>query len=66
MIILEKMGYDFKNSGRIDESVHPFTINFGNKDVRITNHYNENDFRSALFGAIHEGGHGIYEQNIRG
>lgn len=62
--VLEKMGYDFKNRGRIDESTHPFTTNFGNKDVRITTHYYENDFRSALFSCIHEGGHGIYEQNI--
>ena len=35
-----------------------------NKDVRITNHYYLNDFTSAMFSAIHEGGHGIYEQNI--
>lgn len=62
--VIEKMGYDFKNRGRIDESTHPFTTNFGNKDVRITTHYYENDFRSALFSCIHEGGHGIYEQNI--
>jgi carboxypeptidase Taq len=61
--ILEKMGYDF-DAGRLDESIHPFTINFNNKDVRITTHYYENDFRSALFGSIHEGGHAIYEQDI--
>lgn len=63
-IILEKMGYDFKEKGRIDESMHPFTINFGNKDVRITTNYSKEDFTSALFSCIHEGGHGIYEQNI--
>lgn len=63
LYVLEKMGYDFE-AGRLDESVHPFTINFGNKDVRITTKYLENEFRSALFSTIHEGGHGIYEQNI--
>jgi carboxypeptidase Taq len=57
------MGFDFE-AGRLDESVHPFTINFNNKDVRITTHYDELDFRSALFGTIHEGGHAIYEQDI--
>ncbi|ADL49852.1 carboxypeptidase M32 [Clostridium cellulovorans] len=62
--ILDKMGYDYVSAGRIDESIHPFTTNFGNKDVRITNHYHENDFVSAVFSAIHEGGHAIYEQNI--
>jgi len=63
LFILEKMGYDFE-AGRMDVSTHPFTINFGNKDVRITTHYLENEFRSALFSGIHEGGHAIYEQNI--
>lgn len=62
--VLDKMEYDYKDAGRVDESTHPFTTNFGNKDVRITNHYYENDFRSGLFSAIHEGGHAIYEQDI--
>lgn len=61
--VLGIMGYDF-DAGRLDESVHPFTLNIGNKDVRLTTHYYENDFKSALFSTIHEGGHGIYEQNI--
>jgi carboxypeptidase Taq len=61
--ILKKMGYDFE-AGRMDETMHPFTIEFNNKDVRITTHYYENDFTSALFSCIHEGGHGIYEQGI--
>ena len=57
------MGFDFK-SGRMDETEHPYTLDMTNKDVRITNHYYLNDFTSAMFSAIHEGGHGIYEQNI--
>lgn len=61
--ILEKMGYNM-DSGRLDVSVHPFTINMGNKDVRVTTNYHEEEFTSALFSTIHEGGHGIYEQNI--
>ena len=48
----------------MDETEHPYTIDMTNKDVRITNHYYENDFTSALFSAIHEGGHAIYEQDI--
>ena len=63
LFVLNKMGYDF-DAGRLDESVHPFTTNFGNKDVRITTKYLENEFTSALFSTIHEGGHGIYEQDI--
>lgn len=60
--VLEKMGFDFK-AGRLDTTVHPFTTNMGNKDVRITTNYEHPDFRSAIFSDIHEGGHGIYEQN---
>ncbi len=63
-MILEKIGYDYDKRGRIDVSEHPFTTNFGNKDVRITTKYHESDFRPAVFSMIHEGGHGIYEQNI--
>lgn len=61
--VLEKIGFDMK-AGRLDVSVHPFTTNFGNKDVRLTTNYHEDEFTSALFSTIHEGGHGIYEQNI--
>ncbi len=63
LYILEKIGFDLE-AGRLDESIHPFTTNFGNKDVRLTTNYHEDEFTSALFSTIHEGGHGIYEQNI--
>lgn len=61
--ILAKIGYDFA-SGRQDLSAHPFTINFGHKDVRVTNRYIECDLASSIFSAIHEGGHGLYEMGI--
>ena len=60
---LDLIGFDM-NAGRLDESVHPFTTNFSNKDVRLTTHYYEEELLSALFSTIHEGGHGIYEQGI--
>lgn len=63
LFVLNKMGYDFK-AGRLDESMHPFTISFGNKDVRITTNYDNEDFTSALFSSIHEGGHGIFDQDV--
>ncbi len=62
--LLDLIDYDYKNRGRIDSSEHPFTTNFGNKDVRITNHYHEDNFISSMYSAIHEGGHAIYEQQI--
>lgn len=63
--VLEKMGYDF-DAGRLDVSVHPFTDTLGDGDVRITTHYYTEEFQSALFSCIHEGGHAIYEQSICG
>lgn len=61
--ILERMGYDF-SSGRLDETIHPFAISLNINDVRVTTRYDEEDFRMAVFGTIHEGGHALYEQNI--
>jgi carboxypeptidase Taq len=57
------LGYDFE-SGRLDESVHPFTIGISPGDVRITTRFNEHYLPSALLGTIHEAGHGIYEQGL--
>jgi carboxypeptidase Taq len=62
-IILEKMGYDFE-AGRLDDTVHPFCIGLNPGDVRVTNRYNAHDLREGIFGAMHEGGHALYEQNI--
>ncbi|EKN66877.1 carboxypeptidase M32 [Schinkia azotoformans] len=61
--VLKQMGYDFE-AGRLDETVHPFEITLNPGDVRVTTKYVENDFRVAVFGTIHEGGHALYEQNI--
>ncbi|MGE7093293.1 carboxypeptidase M32 [Lysinibacillus sp. NPDC048646] len=61
--ILAQLGYDFE-AGRLDESVHPFMIGLNLGDNRITTKYDEADFRSAIFGTIHECGHAMYEQNI--
>lgn len=61
--ILPLIGFDM-NAGRLDETVHPFAQTVNTGDVRITTRYLENNVRSAIFGTIHEAGHGIYEQNI--
>ena len=61
--VLNQLGYDFE-AGRLDETVHPFATGINIGDVRITTKYDENDFRSAIFGTIHECGHALYEQNI--
>ena len=62
--LLEEIGFDF-SAGTLHESEHPFTGGANHPgDVRLTTHYYENDVRSSIFSCIHEGGHGIYEQNI--
>lgn len=61
--ILRRLGYDFE-AGRLDETVHPFMIELNRNDIRVTTKYDEHDFRSAVFGVIHECGHALYEQNI--
>ena len=58
--LMETMGLD-RNYCGISESEHPFTINYNNKDVRITTHYFENDMQTSMFSVIHEGGHALYE-----
>jgi carboxypeptidase Taq len=58
-----ELGYDF-GRGRLDRTAHPFCIGIGPGDVRITTRYLERYLPSALFGTLHEAGHGIYEQNL--
>jgi carboxypeptidase Taq len=58
--VLEKMHFDPKR-GRLDVSVHPFTVPISGDDVRITTRYQEDWMPTALFGIIHEAGHALYE-----
>lgn len=62
-MLAEHVGFDFKR-GVIKESVHPFTTNLHNRDVRITTCYHENNLESAIFSTIHESGHALYEMHI--
>lgn len=57
---LRAIGYDFER-GRMDQVPHPFCTTFSNRDVRVTNRVLPNFFNSAFFGALHEGGHALYE-----
>ncbi|HUT88102.1 MAG TPA: carboxypeptidase M32, partial [Thermoguttaceae bacterium] len=58
-----EMGFDF-DAGRLDVSVHPFCTSMGCQDVRFTTRYDENYLPGALFGVMHEAGHGLYEQGL--
>ncbi|MCK4657469.1 MAG: carboxypeptidase M32 [candidate division Zixibacteria bacterium] len=57
------IGFDYEG-GRLDVSTHPFTTTIGPGDVRITTRYNPKHLNQALFGTLHEAGHGMYEQGM--
>ena len=63
LFVARHMGFDFE-AGRLDLTTHPFCQSFNNQDVRITWRYMEDDLRSALYGIMHEAGHGLYEQGL--
>ncbi|MBL8352709.1 MAG: carboxypeptidase M32 [Burkholderiaceae bacterium] len=60
--VMQRLGFDF-NAGRLDVSTHPFAGGVP-EDVRLTTRYDPAEFVSSLLGAIHETGHGRYEQNL--
>jgi carboxypeptidase Taq len=49
---------------RIDPTEHPFAISIGRGDVRLTTRYDESNLAMALFSAMHEAGHGLYESGV--
>ena len=56
-------GFDFE-AGRLDTAVHPFCVGIAPDDVRLTWRWQEDDLRPALYGVLHEAGHGLYEQGL--
>ena len=60
---LELVGYDF-SSGALADVAHPFCTTIGLGDTRVNNRYLLNRIESGLFGALHEGGHALYEQGM--
>ncbi len=57
------IGFDF-NAGRLDVTTHPFCTGIGPGDTRILTRYNPNRLNDALFGTMHEAGHGLYEMGL--
>jgi carboxypeptidase Taq len=63
MVVLEALGFDLK-AGRLDVTTHPFCSGLAPGDTRLTTRYREERFTDALFGTMHEMGHGLYEQGL--
>jgi carboxypeptidase Taq len=57
------MGFD-EDGWRLDETIHPFAIRVGEGDVRLTTRFEDNYWPTSLYGAMHECGHGLYEDGI--
>ena len=62
--LMEVMGLDRSHCG-LGETEHPFTLEFNNKDVRITTNYDLHNVASSMYSILHEGGHALYELGIR-
>ena len=63
LAVLKFMGFDL-HAGRLDTTTHPFCSGFAPGDTRLTTRYRGERFTDALFGTMHEGGHGLYEQGL--
>lgn len=61
--VLKAMGYDF-SAGRLDTTVHPFTISTGPQDTRVTTRFIGDNLFSGISSTMHEGGHALYGQGI--
>lgn len=58
--MVQAIGFDFER-GRQDTAAHPFCTGWSVGDVRLTTRYKPY-IGSAIFGSLHEAGHGMYEQ----
>jgi carboxypeptidase Taq len=61
--VIALMGFT-REGWRLDDAVHPFAAGFGEGDVRITTRWEPMFFPAALYGAMHECGHGLYEDGV--
>ena len=62
--LLGRLGFDLQ-AGRQDKSIHPFTGGTHPTDVRLTTRIAEDNLSAAVFGTLHECGHGLYEQGFQ-
>lgn len=62
--LADNLGYDWQ-SGRLDQSVHPFSSGTA-QDTRITTRIDVADPLGCLYSTVHELGHALYEQGITG
>ena len=61
--LIRPFGFD-DTSWRLDPTQHPFASSMATTDIRLTTRYLEDDLGSAVFGTMHECGHGLYERGV--
>jgi carboxypeptidase Taq len=61
--LAERIGFE-PGSGRLDRSPHPFTSRIGAGDVRQTTRTHPRNLLGAVYAALHETGHALYEQGL--
>jgi carboxypeptidase Taq len=61
--IAKRLGFT-DEAWRLDPTEHPFASSIGVNDIRITTRYYEDFLNPALFGTMHEFGHGLYEHGV--
>ena len=61
--ILGRMGFD-EATWRLDTAPHPFAQSPGHGDYRITTRYRTDDLAYSLYSALHEFGHGLYDEGL--
>ena len=59
-MLIKAIGFDM-DRGRQDTAAHPFCAGWSVGDVRLTTRF-KRYLGSAIFGSLHEAGHGMYEQ----
>ncbi|MBA3336343.1 MAG: carboxypeptidase M32 [Chloroflexia bacterium] len=63
LAVVERFGFT-PESWRLDDTEHPFASGLSTTDIRITTRYDANYLGTAMFGTMHETGHGLYEHGV--
>ncbi|MEO0511495.1 MAG: carboxypeptidase M32 [Planctomycetota bacterium] len=63
LFVLRACGFDL-DAGRLDVTTHPFCEGLAPGDTRLTTRYKGDRWSDALYGTLHEMGHGLYEQGL--
>ncbi|CAA9564725.1 MAG: Thermostable carboxypeptidase 1 [uncultured Thermomicrobiales bacterium] len=61
--LARRLGYT-DDAWRLDTTQHPFASSMSTQDIRITTRYYPDFLNPALFGTMHEFGHGLYEHGV--